>query len=90
MAVADLHSLQAYADLIRSAGFTVNSVEDLTSDWGVILRQRLAMYRKLRQETQAAGTPAGHDAFYKSYARFVDLVNDAALGGGRFVGQKPG
>jgi len=87
-ALAD--NLQAYADLIRRAGFTVNSVEDLTGDWGVILKQRLAMYRKLREETQAAGTPAGHDAFYKSYVRFVDLVNDAALGGGRFVGEKPG
>jgi sarcosine/dimethylglycine N-methyltransferase len=90
MAVADLYNLRAYADLIRRAGFTVNPVEDLTADWGIILKQRLAMYRKLREETQAAGTPAGHDAFYKSYVRFVDLVNDAALGGGRFVGEKPG
>jgi sarcosine/dimethylglycine N-methyltransferase len=90
MAVADLYNLQAYADLIRRAGFTVNSVENLTGDWGAILKQRLAMYRKLREETQAAGTPAGHDTFYESYVRFVDLVNDAALGGGRFVGEKPG
>ena len=89
MAVADLYNLQAYADLIRRAGFTVNSVEDLTVDWGVILKQRLAMYRKLREETQAAGTPAGHDAFYESYVRFVDLVNNAVLGGGRFAGEKP-
>jgi len=88
MAVADLYGLQTYADLIRRAGFSVNSVEDLTADWGVILKQRLAMYRKLREEAQAAGTPAGHDAFYESYVRFVDLVNDAALGGGRFAGQK--
>jgi SAM-dependent methyltransferase len=83
MAVADLYGLQTYADLIRRAGFSVNSVDDLTADWGVILKQRLAMYRKLREEAQAAGTPAGHDAFYESYVRFVDLVNDAALGGGR-------
>lgn len=88
MAVADLFNLQTYADLIRRAGFTVNSVEDLTVDWGVILKQRLAMYRKLREEAQAAGTPAGHDAFYESYVRFVDLVNDAVLGGGRFAGRK--
>jgi sarcosine/dimethylglycine N-methyltransferase len=89
MAVADLYGLQTYADLIRRAGFSVNSVEDLTADWGVILKQRLAMYRKLREEAQAAGTPAGHDAFYEGYVRFVDLVNDAALGGGRFAGRKP-
>ena len=90
MAVTDLYDLQTYADLVRKAGFTVNSMEDLTTDWGVILKQRLAMYIKLREETQAAGAPAGHDEFYKSYVRFVDLVNDSILGGGRFVGEKPG
>jgi sarcosine/dimethylglycine N-methyltransferase len=89
MAVADLYSLQTYAELIRRVGFTVHSVEDLTVDWGVILKQRLAMYRKLRGEAQEAGTPAGHDAFYESYVRFVDLVNEAVLGGGRFAGEKP-
>jgi sarcosine/dimethylglycine N-methyltransferase len=89
MAVANLYSLQAYADIIRRVGFAVNSVDDLTVDWGVILKQRLAMYRRLREEAQKAGTPAGHDAFYESYVRFVDLVNEAALGGGRFAGAKP-
>ena len=88
MAVADLYSLQAYADIIRRAGFAVNLVEDLTVDWGVILKDRLAMYIKLRDETQKAGTPAGHDAFYESYVRFVALVNGAVLGGGRFTGEK--
>ena len=89
MAVADLYSLRTYAELIRKVGFTVNSVEDLTIDWGGILKQRLAMYRKLREDAQKAGTPAGHDAFYESYVRFVDLVNDSVLGGGRFTGEKP-
>lgn len=89
MAVTELYSLQTYADLVRAAGFAVQSVEDLTRDWGAILKERLAMYRKLREETQKAGTPAGHDAFYESYVRFVDLVNDAVLGGGRFLGQRP-
>jgi ubiquinone/menaquinone biosynthesis C-methylase UbiE len=88
MAVTELYTLPAYADLVRNAGFAVTAVEDLTGEWGAILRQRLAMYRKLREETLAAGTPAGHDAFYESYVRFVDLVNAAHLGGGRFVGEK--
>jgi len=89
MAVADLYDLPAYVELIEKAGFAVDSVEDLTLDWGNILKQRLAMYQKLREETQEVGTPAGHDAFYESYVRFVDLVNEAALGGGRFAGEKP-
>lgn len=89
MAVTELYTLRTYADLVRDAGFTVASVEDLTGEWGAILTQRLAMYRRLREETLAAGTPAGHDAFYESYVRFVDLVNAGHLGGGRFVGGKP-
>lgn len=89
MAVTDLYDLPAYAELVREAGFVIASVEDLTRDWGDILTHRLAMYRKLREETQAAGAPAGHDAFYESYVRFVDLVNQAILGGGRFAGHKP-
>jgi len=90
MAVTGLYDLPAYAELVGGAGFTVTSVDDLTRDWGAILTQRLAMYRNLREETLAAGTPAGHDAFYESYVRFVDLVNAAQLGGGRFAGEKPG
>jgi ubiquinone/menaquinone biosynthesis C-methylase UbiE len=90
MAVTELYTLPAYADLVRDAGFAVTSLEDLTAEWGAILTQRLAMYGRLREETLAAGTPAGHDAFYESYVRFVDLVNAAQLGGGRFVGKKPG
>jgi ubiquinone/menaquinone biosynthesis C-methylase UbiE len=89
MAVTELYTLPAYAELVRNAGFAFTSVEDLTGEWGAILTQRLAMYRKLREETLAAGTPAGHDAFYESYVRFVDLVNAGHLGGGRFVGEKP-
>jgi ubiquinone/menaquinone biosynthesis C-methylase UbiE len=89
MAVTDLYDLPTYADLVSRAGFVVGSVEDMTREWSEILRHRLAMYRKLREETRAAGAPAGHDAFYESYVRFVDLVNEAVLGGGRFSGRKP-
>jgi len=88
MAVASLHSLGEFGDLLRRAGFALLSTEDLTAEWGEILRQRLAMYRKLRGEAEAAGTPAGHDAFYESYVRFVDLVTGADLGGGRFAAVK--
>jgi hypothetical protein len=47
------------------------------------------MYRKLRTEAQHAGTAAGHDAFYESYVRLVELVSEAALGGTRVAGEKP-
>ena len=89
MAVSMLHDLHAYADLICAAGFSMVSIEDLTAEWGIILKERLAMYNKLRGEAELAGTPTGHDAFYESYVRFVELVNAAELGGGRFTAEKP-
>ncbi len=90
MAVAPLYSFQEQRTLLERTGFDVVSVEDLTAEWGTLLEQRLAMYRKLRREAEAAGTPAGHDAFYRSYVRLVELVKLAALGGGRFTAEKPG
>ena len=88
MAATNLYDIPAYTTLIEAAGFTVTSVDDLTADWAEILKVRLAMYRKLRGETLAAGTVSGHDAFYESYVRFVELVSEGALGGARFAAVK--
>jgi hypothetical protein len=35
------------------------------------------------------GTPAGHDAFHRSYVRFVELVVNKQLGGIRAAAEKP-
>ncbi|RDV02152.1 class I SAM-dependent methyltransferase [Undibacter mobilis] len=88
MAATNLYDIAAYRTLIEAAGFTVTSVDDLTAEWANILKVRLAMYQKLRGETQAAGTVSGHDAFYESYVRFVELVSEGALGGARFAAVK--
>ena len=74
--------------LLERAGFRILAVEDLTAEWGVILAERLAMYRALRQEAERAGTPPGHDAFHESYVRFVALVQAGELGGARFTAEK--
>ena len=88
MAATNLYDIPAYTKLIEAAGFTVTSIDDLTADWAEILKARLAMYQKLRGETRAAGTVSGHDAFYESYVRFVELVSEGTLGGARFAGVK--
>ncbi|MFA6266566.1 MAG: methyltransferase domain-containing protein [Pseudolabrys sp.] len=90
MAATNLYDIPAYTKLIEAAGFTVTAVDDLTADWAGILKVRLAMYRKLRGETLAAGTASGHDAFYESYVRFVELVSEGLLGGARFAAVKGG
>jgi sarcosine/dimethylglycine N-methyltransferase len=88
MAAATLISTERHAELLRDAGFEIEAVEDETEAWGVILAERLRMYEKLRGEAQAAGTPSGHDDFYKSYVLFVDLVQRKAMGGARFTAVK--
>jgi cyclopropane fatty-acyl-phospholipid synthase-like methyltransferase len=85
MAVQRLYGFAEHRALLEAAGFSVVSVEDLTAEWAPILEQRLAMYRKLRGEAERAGTPAGYEAFYRSYVRLVELVQAGELGGGRFA-----
>ena len=88
MAAATLDGIARHAEFLRDAGFEIEAIEDETESWGVILGERLRMYEKLRGEADAAGTPAGHDDFYRSYVLFVDLVQRKAMGGARFTAVK--
>jgi sarcosine/dimethylglycine N-methyltransferase len=89
IAVAGLWSIPDYEAGLEAAGFEVEHVDDLTGDWAVFLRERLAMFNRMRAEAEAAGTPPGQDAFYRAYVRFVALVGEAVLGGARFAARKP-
>jgi sarcosine/dimethylglycine N-methyltransferase len=88
MAIQPLRSIPEYRTLVESVGFRVISATDLTEEWGPILKERLAMYQLLREEARQAGTPMGHDAFHKSYIRFVDLIQEGKMGGIRMVASK--
>jgi sarcosine/dimethylglycine N-methyltransferase len=88
MAIQPLRSIPDYRRLVEGTGLTVLSVTDLTDEWGPILKERLAMYERLREEARQAGTPTGHDAFYRSYVRFVELIQQRKLGGIRIVALK--
>jgi sarcosine/dimethylglycine N-methyltransferase len=88
MAAATLIGIDEHAELLRGVGFAIETVEDETDAWGVILAERLRMYERLRGEAEQAGAPAGHDDFYKSYVLFVDLVQRKAMGGARFTAVK--
>jgi hypothetical protein len=88
MAIQPLRSIPDYRRLVEGAGFKVHSATDLTSEWGPILKERLAMYQRLREEARQAGTPMGHDAFHKSYIRFVELIQQRKMGGVRIVASK--
>jgi cyclopropane fatty-acyl-phospholipid synthase-like methyltransferase len=88
MAIQPLRSISDYRELVESVGLNVLSVTDLTEEWGPILKERLAMYQRLREEARQSGTPAGHDEFHESYVRFVDLIQQRQLGGVRIVANK--
>jgi SAM-dependent methyltransferase len=89
MAAATLITIDRHAELLRGAGFEIESIEDETDRWGVILAERLRMYQKLRDEAEQVGAPAGHDEFYRSYVLFVSLVQQKIMGGARFTAVKP-
>jgi sarcosine/dimethylglycine N-methyltransferase len=88
MAIQPLRSIPDYCRLVESVGFKVLSATDLTAEWGPILKERLAMYQRLREQARQAGTPVGHDAFHKSYIRFIELIQQRKLGGVRIVASK--
>jgi cyclopropane fatty-acyl-phospholipid synthase-like methyltransferase len=88
MAIQPLRSISDYCHLVESSGLRVLSATDLTDEWGPILKERLAMYHRLREEARQAGTPTGHDAFHRSYVRFVELIQQRKLGGIRIVALK--
>ena len=88
MAIQPLRSIPEYRNLVESVGLRVILTKDLTEEWGPILKERLAMYRRLREEARQAGTPTGHDAFHTSYIRFVELIQERRMGGVRIVAAK--
>jgi SAM-dependent methyltransferase len=88
MAAQSLLNAEQYRAALADAGFRDIVTEDLTGPWGAILAERLAMYQKLRTEAERAGTASGHDAFHRSYIRFVALMQERTLGGARFSAAK--
>jgi SAM-dependent methyltransferase len=84
MAAVTLQSLDGYRALLGRAGFGGVEAEDLTDEWRAILRERLAMYRALREQTVRRLGEARYREYDALYAFFVGLVETGKLGGGRF------
>ena len=83
MAAATLISIDQHAELLRGAGFEIESIEDETDKWGIFLPSACACIKSCAR-SGPPGTPAGHDDFYKYYAPFVGLVQRKIMGGVRF------
>ncbi|MEM7026065.1 MAG: methyltransferase domain-containing protein, partial [Pseudomonadota bacterium] len=83
MAFVGFESLAGYGALLEGAGCTVIEDEDLTGDWAEILRQRLTMYRGLRDTTIERFGAEHFRAWDDTYAFFVNLFAERQLAGGR-------
>jgi len=90
VAAQSLQSINQYLDLIKGAGFAEVRVVNLSALWVPILKERLAMYRRLQGETLARTGADAHAEYCAFYEAFVALVEKGALGGARFAGMKPG
>ena len=84
MAAVTLQSIESYRELLSRAGFALVEAEDLSTEWIGILRERLRMYRGLREQTVARFGPTRYEEYNQLYAFFVGLVEAGKLGGARF------
>jgi ubiquinone/menaquinone biosynthesis C-methylase UbiE len=84
MAAVTLQSIASYRALLGRTGFRAVESEDLTDEWRGILKERLLMYRALREDTVRRLGEARYREYDQLYAFFVRLVDEGKLGGGRF------
>jgi SAM-dependent methyltransferase len=90
VAAQSVQSINQYLTLLGDAGFAEIRVVNLSALWVPILNERLAMYRRLREETCIRTGVDSHAEYCAFYEAFVGLVEKGALGGARFAGTKPG
>jgi len=88
MGYVDLGTLADYQRFLEAAGCVVEEVEDLSTRWAVILRQRLEMYQSLEAQTIASFGEDVYRRWDRIYTLFVGLVENGQLGGGRFLARR--
>ncbi|HET7874321.1 MAG TPA: methyltransferase domain-containing protein [Methylomirabilota bacterium] len=91
MVAVTIQTIGGYRELLAKAGFSGIEAEDLSAEWVGILKERLRMYRSLREETVARFGQRRYDEYNQLYEFFVGLVEAGRLGGARVsAGIAPG
>jgi SAM-dependent methyltransferase len=90
IAAQSVQTINQYLVLLKAAGLAEVRVVNLSALWVPILRERLAMYRRLREETCIRTGVDSQAEYVALYEGFVALVEKGAHGGARFAGAKPG
>jgi ubiquinone/menaquinone biosynthesis C-methylase UbiE len=74
-----------YEELLASSGCRVKLQEDLSEEWKLILIDRLAMYRSMRDTTIAKFGEERFLEYDRAYSHFVGLFVAGKLGGVRII-----
>ena len=90
MTFTELNTLDGYRALLDANGCGVKKAEDLTEEWAQVLVKRLAMYRRLKDQTVARFGSSHFEKWDRTYSFFVGLYASSELGGGRLLAQKRG
>jgi ubiquinone/menaquinone biosynthesis C-methylase UbiE len=88
MLYAEVGPIARHVELLEANGFRVESVEDLSEQWAAILRDRLEMYRSLRDTTVAKFGQAHYEAWDSAYGFFVGLYQTGRMGGARVLARR--
>ncbi len=88
MTFTELQTLDGYRHLLEDAGCTVPHAEDLSAPWTDILKQRLEMYRGLKEPTVARFGAAHFQKWDDAYSFFVGCYETGELGGARLMARR--
>jgi len=88
MTFMELSTLDNYRAVLEESGYEVKEAEDLSEEWARVLIERLAMYRRLKDQTVARFGNSHFEKWDRTYSFFVGLYTTGELGGGRFLAQK--
>jgi ubiquinone/menaquinone biosynthesis C-methylase UbiE len=88
IAAKGISSVESYQQLLSQTGFKEVEAVDLSPQWQLILRERLEMYRNLKDETVQRFGEEHYYQYDRLYAFFVELVEAGRLGGARFKAKR--
>ncbi len=88
IAAIAIHDAGSYRRFIEAAGFRDVAMQDLSPMWRRILRERLEMYRSMREDTVAQFGPERHAAYVDAYIFFVEAIETGRLGGARWTARR--
>lgn len=88
MTFLELGSQHTYRRQLEREKCVVVEAQDVSDEWRVILIDRLAMYRSLKDQTVERFGDAHFTKWDNAYSFFVGLYETGELGGGRFLARR--